>query len=242
MKLARPVAVVIFHVLGRIQALAASMANRGRKVPREYRAFDVSKLLRAHRVAQRMADGEEILDVGCGDGGLLRDLGMFRSFARRVGIDLHRAEPPDPSIEMAAYDGEALPFPDASFDSVLFAYFLHYLRRDHAVRLLEEGRRVARKNLFILDDSQPEWSFWYRLRNYLERLRSDILYRAVSPERYRSAGNEEMYLTYAEWSALLGKISGGAVVEVEPLDRVSGLIHHTLFHARLAPSVPPSTS
>ena len=139
---------------------------------------------------------------------------------------------------MAAYDGETLPFPDASFDSVVFAYFLHYLKRDHAVRLLEEGRRVARKNLFILEDSQPEWTFWYRVRNYLERLRSDILYRAVNPDRYRSAGNEEMYLTYAEWSALLREISGVDTVEVEPLDRVSGLIHHTLFHARLGASAP----
>jgi SAM-dependent methyltransferase len=229
----RPIAVFLYHALGRIQALAAALANLGRPVPREYRAYDVAKLLRAHRLAQRLEDGEEVLDVGCGDARLLRDLGLFRSLKRRVGIDVDLPRSPDPAIEVAAYDGQTLPFTDRSFDSVVFGYFLHYLTRDHAVRLLEEGCRVARRNVFVLDDSQPRWSFWYRMRNRLERLRSDILYRAVSGELYRGARNEEMYLTYDGWRALLEELPGIAAVEVEPLDRISGLVHHTLFQARL---------
>jgi SAM-dependent methyltransferase len=230
----RPIAVFLYHALGRIQAIAAALANLGRTVPREYRAYDVSKFLRAHRLAQRLQDAEEVLDVGCGNAGLLRDLGLFRSLKRRVGIDVDLPKSPDPAIEVAAYDGRALPFADGSFDSVVFGYFLHYLTRDHAVRLLEEGCRVARRNVFVLDDSQPKWSFWYRVRNRLERLRSDILYRAVSGDLYRGAGDEEMYLTYDGWRALLEGLPGVASVEVEPLDRISGLIHHTLFQARLA--------
>jgi SAM-dependent methyltransferase len=241
MKMPRAVAFVIFHLLGRVQAFAAMMANRSRAVPRDYRAYDVSKLLRAHRLAQRIKDGEEVLDVGCGNGGLLRDLGLFRVFKRRVGIDIHRPQPPEPAIEMSAYDGETLPFADGSFDSVVFAYFLHYLAREHAVRLLSEGRRVARKNVFVLDDSQPAWTFWYRVRNHLERLRSDILYRALNRDRYRSSGNEGMYLTYSEWVELLQTVPGLIAVEVEPLDRISGLIHHTLIHARLEDGSPGVT-
>lgn len=224
----------VFVSLGRIQAAAATLGNLGRPVPRDYRAYDVSKLLRAHRVARRLDMGEEVLDVGCGDAGLLRDLALFRVLKRRVGIDVALPETPDPGIEVRAYDGEALPFADRSFDSVIFGYFLHYLTREHALHLLNEGCRVARRNVFVLDDSQPEWSFWYRIRNRLERLRSDILYRAVSGERYRGAGNEEMYLTYDGWRGLLEALPGVAGVEVEPLDRISGLVHHTLFHARLA--------
>jgi hypothetical protein len=98
---------------------------------------------------------------------------------------------------------------------------------------------VARRNVFVLDDSQSKWSFWYRMRNRLERLRSDILYRAVSGGRYRGAGNEEMYLTYEGWRQLLDELPRVASVEVEPLDRVSGLVHHTLFHARLASVTRP---
>jgi SAM-dependent methyltransferase len=233
MGMPRSVAVFLYHALARVQALAAAMANFGRPVPREYRAFDVSKLLRAHRLAQRLQDGEEILDVGCGDARLLRDLGLFRSLKRRVGIDVDLPKSPDPAIEVAAYDGQALPFADQSFDSVVFGYFLHYLTRDHAIRLLKEGCRVARRNVFVLDDSQPQWSFWYRIRNRLERVRSDILYRTVSGGLYQGSGNEEMYLTYDGWRALLEKLPGVVSVEVEPLDRVSGLVHHTLFQASL---------
>jgi SAM-dependent methyltransferase len=233
MSMPRPIAVFLYHALGRIQAVASAFANFSRRVPREYRAYDVSKLLRAHRLAQRLHDGEEVLDVGCGDASLLRDLGLFRSLKRRVGIDVDLPKSPDPTIEVAAYDGHALRFADRSFDSVVFGYFLHYLTRDHAVGLLEEGCRVARRNVFVLDDSQPQWSFWYRIRNRLERFRSDILYRAVSGDLYRGAGNEKMYLTYDGWCALLDALPGVASVEVEPLDRISGLVHHTLFHARL---------
>jgi SAM-dependent methyltransferase len=229
----RSLAVFLYHALGRVQAVAAAFANFGRPVPREYRAYDISKLLRAHRLAQRLHDGEEVLDVGCGDARLLRDLGLFRSLKRRVGIDVDLPKSPGPAIEVAAYDGQALPFADRSFDSVVFGYFLHYLTHEHAVRLLEEGCRVARRNVFVLDDSQPRWDFWYRIRNHLERLRSDILYRAVSGELYQGAGNEDMYLTYDGWRSLLEGLPGVASVEVEPMDRVSGLVHHTLFQARL---------
>jgi ubiquinone/menaquinone biosynthesis C-methylase UbiE len=234
MGMPRPIAVFLYHALGRVQAVAAAVANFGRQVPREYRAYDVSKLLRAHRLACRLEDGEEVLDVGCGDARLLRDLGLFRSLKRRVGIDVDLPGAPEPGIEVGAYDGQSLPFADRSFDSVVFGYFLHYLTRDHAVRLLKEGCRVARRNVFVLDDSQPQWSFWYRMRNRLERLRSDVLYRAVSGELYRGAGNEEMYLTYDGWRALLEELPGIGSVEAEPLDRISGLVHHTLFQARLA--------
>jgi ubiquinone/menaquinone biosynthesis C-methylase UbiE len=223
-----------YKTLGRIQWAAVTFANLGRPVPREYRAYDISKMLRAHRLARRLAEGEEVLDVGCGDARLLRDLGLFRSLRRRVGIDVDLPTAPEPGIEVAAYDGRTLPFPDRSFDSVVFGYFLHYLTREHAVSLLEEGSRVARRSLFVLDDSQPAWGFWYRMRNRLERLRSDILYRAVSGELYRGAGNEEMYLTYDGWRALLETLPRAVSVEVEPLDRISGLVHHTLFHVRLS--------
>jgi SAM-dependent methyltransferase len=222
-----------YKALGQFQSAAARLANRGRAGPHDYRAYDISKMLRAHRIAQRLRDDDELLDVGCGNGHLLRDLGLFRPFRRRVGIDLHLPAVPEPGIEVAAYDGQHLPFADDAFDSVVFAYFLHYLTRDHAISLLREGCRVARGNLFILEDSLPEWSFWYRIRNRLERLKSDIWYGTTSGGLYRGAGNEAMYLTRHRWMTLLQALPEVASVEVEPLDRISTLIHHTLFQVRL---------
>jgi hypothetical protein len=78
------------------------------------------------------------------------------------------------------------------------------------------------------------------MRNRLERVRSDILYRAVSGELYRGSGNEEMYLTYDGWRSLLEGLPKATSVEIEPLDRISGLVHHTLFHVRLSSAAPIS--
>ena len=221
-----------YEAIGQIQSVAARLANLGRSVPRDYRRYDVSKLLRTQRLASRLNDGDEVLDVGCGDGQLLRDLVLFRKLGRRVGIDLRLPES-EPGLEFAVYDGKHLPFRDRSFDVVVCAYFLHYLTRDHAVSLLGEAARVARRGIFVFEDSRPAWSFWYRMRNRLERIRSDILYRANSGGKYESSGTEEMYLIHQDWAALLSQLPLAASVEVEPLDRLSGLVHHTLFEVRL---------
>src|SRR5581483_9975648 len=46
-------------------------------------------------------------------------------------------------IDTALYDGEALPFPDASFDCVLLFNVLHHVPVAARARLLAECRRVA---------------------------------------------------------------------------------------------------
>ena len=222
-----------YAAIGQVQSIAARLANRDRKVPREYLQYDVSKLLRAHRLAERLRHGDDLLDVGCGTGQLLRDLGLFRTCGRRVGIDLHTPQVTTSGLEVAAYDGERLPFPNNSFDAVIFAYVLHYLTRQHVTRLLAEGTRVARRNIFVFEDSLPRWNFWYRARNRMERLKSDILYSETGQGHYRGSGDEQMYLTYDGWTSLLKTVPRVISVEVEPLDRFSSLVHHTLFVATL---------
>lgn len=222
-----------YAVIGRVQSVAACLANRGRRVPREYLKYDVSKLLRAHCLAERLRDGDDVLDVGCGAGQLFRDLGLFRTCGRRVGIDLHTPKVTTSGVEVAAYDGERLPFPNDSFDAVIFAYVLHYLERQHVMRLLAEASRVARRSVFVFEDSLPRWNFWYRVRNRMERLKSDILYGETGQDRYRGSGTEQMYLTCDGWTSLLETVPGVISVEVEPLDRFSALVHHTLFTATL---------
>lgn len=72
-------------------------------------------------------DGLRLLEVGCGDGRLLRHYADHAGLA--VGVDpdpdeaaLARSELPRASFALAR--AEALPFPDSSFDAVVFAWSL----------------------------------------------------------------------------------------------------------------------
>ncbi|WP_229784769.1 class I SAM-dependent methyltransferase [Deinococcus radiotolerans] len=78
----------------------------------------------------------DVLDVGAGDGRLVRELARRGHAGRVVGVD----PTPGPGVQPAS--AEALPFPDASFDVVLFARVLAHLP-DQA-RALAEARRVLR--------------------------------------------------------------------------------------------------
>ncbi|WP_308425285.1 class I SAM-dependent methyltransferase [Deinococcus knuensis] len=78
----------------------------------------------------------DVLDVGAGDGRLVRELARRAHVGRVVGVD----PTPEPGVQPAS--AEALPFPDASFDVVLFARVLAHLP-DQA-RALAEARRVLR--------------------------------------------------------------------------------------------------
>lgn len=86
--------------------------------------------------ALRLSPALDMLDVGAGDGRLLRELARRGHAGRVVGID----PTPGPGVQPA--HAEALPFPDASFDVVLFARVLAHL--SDPARALAEARRVLR--------------------------------------------------------------------------------------------------
>ncbi|GAA5439069.1 2-methoxy-6-polyprenyl-1,4-benzoquinol methylase, mitochondrial [Deinococcus caeni] len=78
----------------------------------------------------------DVLDVGAGDGRPLRELARRGHASRVVGVD----PTPGPGVQPA--HAEALPFPDARFDVVLFARVLAHL--PDPARALAEARRVLR--------------------------------------------------------------------------------------------------
>ncbi|HMJ91194.1 MAG TPA: class I SAM-dependent methyltransferase [Candidatus Acidoferrum sp.] len=89
----------------------------------------------------------KVLDVGCGDGELAALLAAKRNDVSVSGIDvLQRAHT---AIPVKSFDGASIPYPDRSFDVVLFVDVLHHTI-DPTV-LLREAKRVARHAIVIKD-------------------------------------------------------------------------------------------
>lgn len=97
-------------------------------------------------------DGAQILDAGCGTGGLIRRLEQRHPAWQWTGIDL---EPVACAFAAGRCSAEivqgsllALPFADASFDAVVCADVLYHLDDDHAAireifRVLRPGGTVV---------------------------------------------------------------------------------------------------
>lgn len=93
--------------------------------------------------------GRDVLDVGCGDGGLVRRLAS--AGARAVGlevsgalVDAARTVEPGSGGTYIVGAGERLPFPDASLDLVVYLKTLHHVPPDDMGRSLAEAQRTLR--------------------------------------------------------------------------------------------------
>jgi SAM-dependent methyltransferase len=86
-----------------------------------------------------------VLDVGCGDGQLAGLLAQQRPDLSIRGIDL--LVRPHTQIPVEAFDGRTIPYPDRSFDGVVFVDVLHHT--DDPLILLHEAVRVARRWLLV---------------------------------------------------------------------------------------------
>jgi SAM-dependent methyltransferase len=108
-----------------------------------------------------------VLDVGCGEGALLRAI-TADGAVHGVGL-----EPEDAAAERARAAGlevrpgraEALPFGDDSFDVVTLEYVAHHV--EHLPRALREAARVARRAVLVLDG-------WYDVALPSQRVMRDL--------------------------------------------------------------------
>lgn len=88
-----------------------------------------------------------VLDVGCGNGVISRQIMDARPQLSIQGIDVLKR--PSCAIPMDIYDGNHFPFEDNSVDTVMFMDVLHHT--DDAMRLMIEAARVSSQSIVIKD-------------------------------------------------------------------------------------------
>ena len=101
--------------------------------------------------------GRRILDVGCGDGAVLRDMMRYGAAADDVhGVDLltdrvTRARELTPGSHIDVADAQSLNYEDGSFDLVLgFTLLSSILEPEARARVANEMRRVTRHGGIVL--------------------------------------------------------------------------------------------
>jgi len=98
-------------------------------------------------ILENLPKEARVLDVGCGDGMIDVVIEAKRRDVSIRGIDV--LVRPDTHIAVTKFDGTVFPFPDNSFDIVMFVDVLHHT--DDPMTLLREAVRVARKAVVIKD-------------------------------------------------------------------------------------------
>ena len=107
----------------------------------------------ARALAAQIGSARSLLDVGCGDGTVARDIAARVGAERVAGVDIKVR--PSVAIEVAAYDGVHIPFPDDAFEAVVISDVLHHAQEPGAV--LREALRVASKVVAIKDHFRFGW-------------------------------------------------------------------------------------
>ena len=105
--------------------------------------------LRDH-LAALIPYGAQVLDVGCGDGALAYSILQSRPDVEVRGIDVLIWK--ETTIRIDQFDGQVIPYEDASFDVVMLVNVLHHTE-DPTV-LLREAKRVTRKSILIKDHTR----------------------------------------------------------------------------------------
>jgi len=98
-------------------------------------------------IADILPENSTILDVGCGDGIVDALIIAKRPDIKITGVDVLKRK--KAQIPVTIYDGGRLPFPNQSFDCIMFIDTLHHAH--NSKELLEEAKRVTKKNIIIKD-------------------------------------------------------------------------------------------
>jgi ubiquinone/menaquinone biosynthesis C-methylase UbiE len=126
-------------------------------------------------VEPALGPGWSLLDVGTGAGYVSAALAAR---GRRVhGVDIVDARRVQ-GTGFDLWDGATLPFPDGTFDAVLFGFVLHHIPDARKLDVLTEARRVARRRILVLEDTPATPLDWLAAELHGRRHRRAIGSRA----------------------------------------------------------------
>ena len=155
-------------------------------------------------VLPHLAPETSVLDIGCGEGWVADEL--CRRWGGEIAVvdvvDVRRTR----TLPFSLYDGLHLPFPDARFDIAMLNFVLHHVPDAHKVALLREALRVARRTVFILEDT-PVTPF----DRFVSRRHGEAYRRKIASEAPFG------FLTRSEWTWLFRGM--GVRADARPLGR-----------------------
>ncbi|MDO8269293.1 MAG: class I SAM-dependent methyltransferase [Candidatus Levybacteria bacterium] len=98
-----------------------------------------------------LVDGERILDFGCGDMELSRQIASRYKKTQITGVDVIplMRKPTNKKLEFVQYDGKKLPFKDEFFDTTIAFYVLHHC--DNPQAIIRECVRVSKGRVIIVE-------------------------------------------------------------------------------------------
>lgn len=92
--------------------------------------------------------GDHVLDIGAGGGWIGENISVAKE-AHVTLLDVADMNRTD--LPLHVYDGQNIPFPNASFDDCLLLFVLHHC--EDPIRVLAEAVRVAQNRLVIFEDT-----------------------------------------------------------------------------------------
>lgn len=101
----------------------------------------------ARYITSLCENNSKILDVGCDDGSVAKNIMDSNSSLKIIGIDIQSNSPS--KIPRKMYNGKKIPYPSNSFDIVLVIDVLHHTK--NILPLLKEIKRVSKKYIIIKD-------------------------------------------------------------------------------------------
>ena len=118
-------------------------------------------------------DGARIVDVGCGDGALVRALAKRGAHVTGVevqdpALDKARGATPVADEQYLKGAGEALPLPDGCADVVIFMNSLHHVPQADMGKALEEAARVLVPGGMVLVNEPEATGDYFKLTKLLD--------------------------------------------------------------------------